>query len=353
LLGINIGVDMGTTSIIIYVEDKGIVLSEPTVAAYRKSTGKIAAVGKKALRMVGRAPKSIEVVRPMKDGVISDFTAAEHILRHFLQKICGNMVFKPNVMICLPAQVTNLEKRTLLDLATSAGAARACLIEEPIAAAIGAGIDVTYPKGIMIVDVGGGTTDIAVITMGSMSVSKSVRNAGNALNESIMRQIRRERDILIGELTAEKIKKKIGCAYLREAELAIEARGKSYITGMPVRFEVTSTEVFLAIREHLESIAEDVRSVLESTPPELAADISESGIVMTGGGSLLHGFDEFLAKKMNIAVRVAEDPVNCVAKGIGKVLKNMEMLVNGGYIFKTRDDIRGYSDYTDGLLEGQ
>jgi len=344
VLGINIGVDLGTTSTVIFVEGKGIVLSEPTAAAYESSSGRMLAAGKRAYNMVGRNPSSIKVVLPMKDGVVSDFTVTQNILRYYLQKICGNMVFKPNVIICLPATVTNLEKRTILDLATSSGAGKACLIEEPLAAALGAGVDISHPKGVMVVDIGGGTADIAVITMGCISVSKSIKVAGNAFDDAIVRYFRRERDVLIGERTAEKIKMKIGCAYLREAELAIEVKGKNYISGMPARLEISSTDIFLAIREQLEYIGEAVRSVLEVTPPELSADVSESGIILTGGGALLQGMDVMIERKTGIKTRVAEDPLNCVAKGIGKVLKNLDILAESGYLFKTGEEVRGYKE---------
>ena len=344
MLGISIGVDLGTSTLLIYVENKGIVLTEPTVAAYDRRSGKMLAAGKKAYEMIGRNPDSIRVVRPMKDGVISDFTATQNILRYYLQKICGNMVFKPNVMICLPSTVTNLEKRTILDLAISSGAGKACLVEEPLAAAVGAGVEINRPKGTMVIDIGGGTTDIAVITMGSISVSKSVKTGGNAMDEAIIRQIRRERDVLIGDRTAEKIKRRLGCAFLREAELAIGVKGKNYITGMPARGEISSTEVYLAMREQLEIIGEAVRSVLEITPPELSADIADTGIIMTGGGSLLYGMDVMVRQRTGIKTFIAEDAVSCVAKGIGKLLKNNDALSLTGYSFKTGEEVRGYRE---------
>ena len=287
MLGTNIGIDLGTTSIVIYIEGKGIVLSEPSVAAYDTNSGHLIAVGKKAYEMIGRTPDNIRIVKPMRHGVVSDFTATKHILRFFLSKICKNMIFKPNVVVCVPSMVTNLEKRTILDLITAAGAAKACLIEEPLAAALGAGLKSDRPKGAMVVDIGGGTTDVAVITMGCISVSDSVKVAGNAFDEAIMRQIRRERDVIIGERTAEFIKKQIGCSYLRSAELGLTVKGKHFITSMPVSIDVSSTEVYLAMRPQLESISETVRSVLELTPPELSADIADSGIYLTG--VLLHG----------------------------------------------------------------
>ncbi len=343
MLGVNIGIDLGTTSIVIYVEGRGIVVSEPSVAAYDVKTGKLIAVGKKAYKMVGRNPDSIRVVKPMRNGVVSDFTATRHILTYFLQHICRNMVFKPNIIVCVPSTVTNLEKRTILDLVTSSGAGKACLIEEPLAAALGAGLESDRPMGTMVVDIGGGTADVACMTMGCISVSRSVKTAGNAFDEAIIRQIRRERDVLIGEVTAENIKKQIGCAELREVELGLTVKGKHYITGMPVSIEVTSTEVYLAMRQNLESIAETVREVLELTPPELAADIFTTGIYLTGGGAMLEGIDRMIQQKTGIKTFVAEDPLNCVALGTGIALADMDILIDNGCMFKTRDEIGGLS----------
>lgn len=347
MLGVNIGIDLGTTSIVIYVECRGIVIAEPSVAAYDVKSGRLIAVGKKAYDMVGRTPDSIRVVKPMRNGVVSDFTATRHILRYFLQKICRNMVFKPNIIVCVPSTVTNLEKRTILDLITSSGAGKACLVEEPLAAALGAGLESNRPVGTMVVDIGGGTTDIAVMTMGSISVSRSIKAAGNAFDEAIMRQIRRERDIIIGERTAESIKLQIGCAYLREVELGLTVKGKHFITGMPASIEVTSTEVYLAMRQQLEMIAEGVRSVLELTPPELAADISGTGIYLTGGGALLEGIDRMIAEKTGVKTYIADSPLNCVALGTGVALADMDILIDNGCMFKTRDEIGGltYNSY--------
>lgn len=341
MLGTNIGIDLGTTSIVIYIEGKGIVLSEPSVAAYDTVSGRLIAVGKKAYEMIGRTPDNIRIVKPMRHGVVSDFTATKHILRFFLSKICKNMVFKPNVVVCVPSMVTNLEKRTILDLITAAGAAKACLIEEPLAAALGAGLKSDRPMGAMVVDIGGGTTDVAVITMGCISVSDSVKVAGNAFDDAIMRQIRRERDVIIGERTAEFIKKQIGCSYLRSAELGLTVKGKHFITSMPVSIDVSSTEVYLAMRPQLESISETVRSVLELTPPELSADIADSGIYLTGGGALLHGIDKMLQEKTGVRTFVAKDPLNCVALGTGEALSHIDILSQNGYVFKARDEIGG------------
>ncbi|MGN0573718.1 MAG: rod shape-determining protein [Acutalibacteraceae bacterium] len=341
MLGTNIGIDLGTTSIVVFVEGKGIVMSEPSVAAYEKESGKLIAVGKKAWEMLGKNPDSIRVVKPMEHGVVSDFTATKHILRFFLSKICKNMVFKPNVVVCVPSMATSLEKRTILDLVTSSGAAKACLIEEPLAAALGAGLKSDRPVGTMIVDIGGGTTDIAVITMGCISVSRSVKTAGNALDEAIVRQIRRERDVIIGEKTAEIIKKQIGCSNLRNVELGMTVKGKHFITNMPVSIEVSSTEAYLAMRPHLETIGEAVRSVLELTPPELSSDICESGIHLTGGGALLQGIDKMIQKKTGVKTTVADDPLSCVALGTGEALSHIDILSQNGYVFKARNEIGG------------
>ncbi len=348
MLGTNIGIDLGTTSIVIYVEGHGIVLSEPSVAAYDSKSGRLIAVGKKAYEMLGRTPDSIRIVKPMRNGVVSDFTATRHILKYFLSKICKNMVFKPNIIVCVPSTVTNLEKRTILDLITSSGAGKACLIEEPLAAALGAGLQSNRPVGTMVVDIGGGTTDIAVMTMGSISVSRSVNSAGNAFDEAIMRQLKRERDILIGERTAENIKMQVGCADLREVELGLNVKGKHFITGMPVSIEVSSTEVYLAMRQHIEAIGEGVRSVLELTPPELASDIFSSGIYLTGGGALLEGIDRMINSKTGINTFIAADPLNCVALGTGIALNDMDILIDNGCMFKTRDEIGGlFENYDD------
>lgn len=341
MLGANIGIDLGTTSIVVFVEGKGVVMSEPCVAAYEKESGKLIGVGKRAWEMIGKNPDSIRVVKPMLHGVVSDFTATKHILRYVLSKICKNMVFKPNVVVCVPSMATGLEKRTILDLVTAAGAAKACLIEEPLAAALGAGLGSNRPVGTMIVDIGGGTTDIAVITMGCISISRSIRVAGNTLDEAIVRQIRRERDVIIGDKTGEYIKKQIGCSFLRDVELGLTVKGKHFITNMPVSIEVSSTEAYLAMRPHLETIAETVRSVLELTPPELSADIAESGIRLTGGGALLRGIDKMIEKKTGVKTTVAESPLNCVALGTGEALSRIDILSQNGYVFKTRDEIGG------------
>lgn len=244
----------------------------------------------------------------------------------------------------MPGTVTNLEKRTILDVITASGAGRACLMEEPLAAAIGAGVDTSQPNGVMIVDLGGGTTDVAVITMGAMAVASSIKVAGNTLNDAIMKYCKRERNVLIGELTAEEIKKKIGCAFRRDEGIAMIAKGKDYISGMPVEFEISSNEVYFAMREHIRAIVTAVRDVLERTPPELAGDIMSEGIILTGGTALLFGIDQVIENATGITTRIAEDPVNCVAKGIEYALSDIDLLVNNGYLFMSREDTSGVTN---------
>lgn len=340
MLGMNIGVDIGTTNTRFYIEGKGVVSADNTATAVKTSrTGKSVVIGSAAYQMIGREPDSIQVHRPLIDGIVSDFSSAQILLRSNLEKLCGNQILKPNVLICMPTNATGLEKRTLLDIGIASGAAHACLIERPLAAALGAGIDYNKPRGNMVVDIGAGTTEIAVITMGSIAISDSIRVAGNSFDEAIARFIRNERDILVGKLTVEQIKKKIGCAYMREAEIAILAKGKSYLSGMPTLFEISTTDVFLAIREQLLQITDAIHSLLSDTPPELAGDIYENGIVLTGGSALLYGMAKCIETRTGVKTRVAEEPENCTAKGIGIALQHPEILTNNGYYFKTRDDI--------------
>ena len=342
LLGRNIGIDLGTTSVIIYTQGKGVVLDEPSAVAYKTQTRRLCAVGQKAFDMLERNPDSLRVVQPMRDGVVSDFTATRQMLTRYLTKVCSNSIFKPNVVVCMPSGVTNLEKRTVLDIVTAAGAGRACLMEEPLAAALGAGVDTAAATGTLVVDIGGGTTDIAVITQGSIAVSNSIKVAGNAFDEAIIRQVRRERDVIIGHKTAERIKTTIGCAVLPEAELFLTVKGKNYISNLPATLEVSSTDCFLAMREQIEAISEAVRSLLEITPPELVGDIASNGIVLTGGGAMLLRMSDAIQNKTGIKTRLAENPRTCVARGIGKALGNLELLVEQGYIFKNREEITGF-----------
>lgn len=329
LPGSDIGIDLGTATILINVKGKGIVLKEPSVVAYDSDREEIIAIGTEARKMLGRTPDNIVTVRPLRDGVISNFDITARMLKYFIKKVCGNFVFKPRIMICVPAMITEVEERAVYDAAIEAGARRAYLIEEPIAAAIGAGIDISEPRGNMIVDIGGGTTDIAVISLKDTASSKSIKVAGDEFNEAIIKYIRRKYNILVGERTAEEIKINIGCVFPREQNLSMTVKGRSLLTGLPKTVDLTSEETREAFTEFSESIVNAVHSVLETTPPELVGDISERGIILTGGGSLINGLDKLLSEKLGIAVHVADDPITCVARGTGIALEHIDSLPDG------------------------
>ncbi len=325
-LGLDIGIDLGTASILIYVKGKGVVLREPSVVAINSKTGRVLAVGENASLMLGRTPGMVEAIRPLRDGVISDFKVTEVMLKTFIGRVCKGpraKYFKPRIVVCVPSVITPVEQKAVEDSCKRAGAKDVFLIREPIAAAIGAGIDITKACGSMIVDIGGGTTDIAVISLLEPVVDASLKVAGDKFDEAIVKHVRRKHNILIGERTAEELKINIGCAYPREEELTMEVRGRNLITGLPAAITVNSTEMLEALEEPVEQIFEAVHSVLERTPPELMADISQRGIVLTGGGALLYGLDRMLAAKIGIDVVVAEDAVSCVAIGTGKTLGMM------------------------------
>ena len=324
MFGQDIGIDLGTATVIAYVKGKGIVLREPSVVAVNNVTGEVLAVGHEARRMLGRTPGNIVATRPLRDGVISDYTVTEKMLKFFINKICGRFFFSPRIMICIPSQVTEVEKKAVIDAASNAGAKRVYLIEEPIAAAIGAGIDISKPCGNMIVDIGGGTTDIAVISLGGSVVSSSIKVAGDKFDEYIVKYIKKRHNVMIGERTAEELKQQIGCVYPKIQDMEMDVRGRDLITGLPRTITMYSSEMIEALEEPAMLIVDAVHSVLEKTPPELAADISDKGIYMTGGGCLLDGFDRLLQEKIGINVMIAEDAISCVAKGTGKALDNLD-----------------------------
>jgi len=325
--GTDIGIDLGTATVLVYVKGKGIVLKEPSVVAIEQTSRQILAVGEEARRMIGRTPGNIIAVRPLREGVISDYDVTEAMLKYFLGKILGKRVlFKPRVVVCVPSGVTEVEKRAVLDATYEAGAKVTFLIEEPIAAAIGAGLDISKPMGCMVIDIGGGTTDIAVISLGGAVVSESIKVAGDKFDDAIIRYIKRKHNVVIGERTAEELKINIGCAYKKPRNETMEVRGRSLLTGLPKTIIISSDEMLQALEEPVISIVEAVHRVLEITPPELAADITTSGIVMTGGGSLLWGLDKLISEKTGINVRVAEDPISCVALGTGKALDSLDIL---------------------------
>lgn len=332
IFGQDIGIDLGTATILVYVKGKGIVLREPSVVAIDKNTNEVLAVGQEARKMLGRTPGNIVALRPLKDGVISDYTITEKMLKYFINKVCGKFVFAPKIMVCVPSCVTEVEKKAVIDAATHAGARKVYLIEEPIAAAIGAGIDIGKPYGSLIVDVGGGTADIAVISLGGSVKRKSLKVAGDKFDEDIIKYIKKNRNIIIGERTAEDIKINIGCMYPKAVVERMNVKGRDIATGLPVEFELTSEEMYEALKECANAIVDGVHSVLEETPPELVADISERGIYITGGGGLIDGLDKLLEERTGIPVMIAQDAVSCVAMGTGKALNHIELLETGNAV---------------------
>ena len=324
----DLGVDLGTASVLVYVKGKGIVLKEPSVVAIDQNTNKFLAVGEEARRMLGRTPGNIIAIRPMKDGVISDYETTERMLKYFIRKAIGRTLFKPRVIVCVPSGITEVERRAVTEASNQAGAIKTHLIEEPIAAAIGAGIDITEPSGNMIVDIGGGTTDVAVISLGGIVVSRSIKTAGDECDEAISRYIRKKYNMMIGERSAEELKLSIGSAYKREEEEYKEVRGRNLLTGLPITVNVSSTDMIEALKDPIQEIVDTVHSVLERTPPELAADISNKGIILTGGGALLYGLDKLIAEKTGIPVKIANEPISCVARGTGKALDWIHVFEN-------------------------
>ena len=322
-----VGIDLGTANVLVYIKNKGIVLEEPSVVAVNQDTDEILAVGEEARQMLGRTPANIVAVKPLRDGVISDYDITEKMLKYFIKKACGSgFFFKPRIMVCVPSGVTEVEKRAVREAATQAGGKNVYLIEEPVAAAIGAGLDIARPDGVMVIDVGGGTTDIAVIALGGIVASASVKVAGDKFDEYIVRYMRKNHKLYIGERTSEDLKKKLGTASPREETITAECRGRDLVSGLPNVVEITSEEIMEALEEPLYTICEAVHSVLEQTPPELAADITSSGIVLTGGGAYLYGLDKRIQARTGMNVRIAENPEQCVAIGTGNALNVIESI---------------------------
>ena len=331
----DIGIDLGTSSILVYAKGRGIILREPSVVAVEKDTGKLIAIGEEAGRMLGRAPANILIIRPLRDGVISNYDVTARMLRYFMKKVVSNNpLYRPTVVACVPSGVTEAEKRCLVEATHEAGAKRCYLIEEPVAAAIGAGIDINESNGHMIVDIGGGTTDVAVVSYGSVVVSESIKCAGDKFDEAFIRYMRNKHGLVIGEQTAEQIKIQYGTAHLEKKQQVVEITGRSVATGMPESIPVATNEMVDTLREPLNRILECIRSLSEKTPPELSADIKENGIVLTGGGSLLNGLDDCIAEQTGLPCHHAEDPVACVAIGTGKVLEDMDRYSRAIYTYK-------------------
>ena len=318
----SVGIDLGTANVLVYVKGKGIILREPSVVAVDKENDEILAIGEEAREMIGRTPGNIVAIRPLKDGVIADYDMTEAMIRHFLEKVVGrSFLFRPRVMICVPTGVTVVEKRAVQEAAEQAGAKTAELIEEPIAAAIGAGIDIAEPIGSMVVDIGGGTCDIAVISLGGIVYGDSLKIAGTQFDSDIEFYIKKKYNLMIGERTSEKIKIEVGAAYSGARKLTMDVRGRDVVTGLPKNVTVTTEDVVEALKSSIEKIVVCVKKVLEGTPPELAADIMDRGIILTGGGAMLYGLDELIRRETDIPTYVADDPLSCVAIGTGKALE--------------------------------
>ena len=326
----DIGIDLGTANILVYVKGKGVVLKEPSVVAIDKVRNKVLAVGDDAREMLGRAPGSIVAIRPLKEGVIANYTVTQKLLSYVIDKVAGKSVFfKPRVMTCVPIGITSVEKRAVMEATTQGGASKTYLIEEPLAAALGAGSDISVPRGNMVVDIGGGTTDIAVLSLGGIVVSSSIRIGGDHFDEAIVRHVKKVHNVLIGERTAEEIKMQVATVSRNGRQETITVRGRDMVTGLPTTFSVTSEDCRVALDDSVSSLIATVRGVLEKCPPELAADIVDNGIYLTGGGALLDGLAEVMSKETGITTHIADDPLECVALGTGKALENLDKLHPG------------------------
>ena len=322
----DIGIDLGTANVLIYIKGEGIILNEPSVVAYDEENGKLLAVGSEAREMLGRTPGKVKAIRPLKDGVIADFETTEIMLDYFIKKILGRNIFlRPRIVICCPTNITGVEKNAIREAAEKTGAKKVYIEEEPKAAAIGAGLDISVPSGSMVVDIGGGTTDIAVLSLGGIVSSASIKIAGNTLDKDITKYIKDKYKLLIGERTAEEIKIKIGTVF-EDKNTKMSVRGRNLVTGLPHTIQITSSEIKEALLDSVYQIVWTVKNVLEQTPPELSADIIEKGIVLTGGGALLNGLDKLLEKELKVNVKVAENPLSCVAEGTGILLSNLYLI---------------------------
>ncbi len=333
MLGVRMGIDFGSANLTVFVEGKGVVLSEPSVMIRDASSGKVLAMGGAAKSMAGKLPPSLYAVSPIKEGVVNDAEAARLMLSRYLDRICDGRLFRPSVLLCVPGTVTEIAKEALFETVTAAGAGRACFISEALAAAIGAGVSLTEPKGACICDIGGDITDIAVVTMGNPAGSCSVRVGGNVLTQAIADHVLRQYRVEIGAAEAERLKHTVGCAIPRENELAVTGCGKHVDTGLPVSFELTSTDAYGVLRPYLAQILAGLRQVLEETSPELCADLLDSGVILTGGTANLYGIEMLISRATGLPVQKAEEPESCAARGIGKLLKNMKYLERNGYYF--------------------
>ncbi len=337
--GMNIGIDLGTSTVTAFASGKGIVLSEATAISYDGFSGDIIAIGNSAMDMTEKAPDSIVPVRPIKSGVISDFSATVEILRAVMEKMCRNQIFRPNVVVNAPSCVTSPDRKAIVEACCAGGAGKVTVLSEPVLSALGIGLSIEHPHGVMVIDLGAGTTDIAVITMGTVAYATSLKVAGDDMDESILQYVRREKEIDIGLLSAKKIKHTVGCAFRRSEEIEMSVTGKEHISGMPKMFSISSNEVYEALKDHIRAILNGIQDVLEQTPPELYSDICNEGITLTGGLSKLPGLDKVLSKKLGIKVTKAADPEHSAAKGAGFVLKNMKAMEDHGYSFRAKEYI--------------
>lgn len=334
----DVGIDLGTSTVLVYIKGKGVVLREPSVVAIERSSGRIMAVGEEARSMMGRAPANIAVIRPLREGVINNFDATARMLHYFFHKAVGKRwLVKPRAVVCVPSSVSEAERRCVIEAAGEAGARYAFLIEEPIAAAIGAGVDIMQPRGNMVLDIGGGTTDAAVMSFGSIVLSDSIRIAGDKFDEALIRYIKNKHNLFIGERSAEQLKIEYGRAVAETEQKIIDIRGRNLVTGLPESVPVGTNEMVDALSDPLSAITECVRSLFERTPPELTNDISETGVTLTGGGALLHGLDKFVEERLGVPCRVADDPVSCVAIGTGRVLEDMQKYAGAIYDYQRGD----------------
>ncbi|MCY0876444.1 MAG: rod shape-determining protein [Firmicutes bacterium] len=325
MFGKDIGVDLGTANVLVHVRGKGVVLNEPSVVAIESNSKRVVAVGEEARKMLGRTPGNIVAIRPLREGVIADFEITEVMLKHFIAKAVGKGRFaRPNVCVCIPAGITSVEQKAVRQATEAAGAKRVYLIEEPKAAAIGAGLDITQPSGNMVVDIGGGTTDVAVLSLGDVVTASSIRVAGDKFDEAIIRYIKRNHNLLIGERTAEEIKIRVVSVFPEGRQEEIDIRGRDMISGLPKTVTIYTREMAEALADSVQSIVATAKTVLERTPPELASDIFDKGVVVTGGGALLHGIDRLLTEELQVPVNIADDPMTCVARGTGAFLENIE-----------------------------
>ncbi|MEG1494776.1 MAG: rod shape-determining protein [Bacilli bacterium] len=324
----DIGIDLGTANVVVYVKGLGIVLNEPSVVAIDVDTKKVLAVGNEANEMLGRTPGKIKAIRPMKDGVIADFELTEAMLQHFLKKAIGKRLIKPRILVCCPANITEVEKASIRDAAERTGARRIYLEEEPKVAAVGAGMDIAKPSGNMVIDIGGGTTDIAILSLGGIVTSDAIKIAGTTFDNDIVKYLKDKHKILIGERTAEQIKKEIGTVYKPKAETKMDVKGRDAVTGLPKTESINSVEILDALKDDAMKIIYTAKAVLEQTPPELSADIVDKGIILTGGGALLEGFTSLFASELKVPVFIAENPLTCVAEGTGIMLEHLELLDN-------------------------